>query len=119
MDASLGGLHKRLPKWVMELFVKWSRAFFDCNCEENPYCNCAQTKLGKYLVRVRSQGNAPRRMVSILEKKYSFFVYEGDALDWLNGLVHVLDGISRVAQALKYQKLAISASEQARIIERP
>jgi len=58
-------------------------------------------------------------MTQLLQKNYSFFVYDGDVFDWLDGLVHILDGISRVAQALKHQKLAKNALEQARFIERP
>jgi len=119
MDASIGGMHKRLPKWVLELFVKWSRTFFNCNCDESPYCNCAQQKIGQYLVRLRRQGNTPRRMTQLLQKNYSFFVYDGDVFDWLDGLVHILDGISRVAKALNHQNLAKKAVEYARFIERP
>ncbi len=119
MDASLGGMHKRLPKWVLNLFFKWSQTFFNCDCDENPYCNCAQKKLGMYLVNLRQQGNTPQRITNIVQRDYSFFVYEGDVFDWLDGLVHVLDGISRVAQALKYPKLAKIASIQARYIEKP
>ncbi len=119
MDASLSGMHKRLPKWVLNLFLKWSRTFFDCDCDENPYCNCAQKKLGKYLVTLRQQGNTPRRMTNILQRDYSFFIYEGDVFDWLDSLVHILEGISRVANALEYPKHAKIASNQARFIEKP
>lgn len=119
MDASLGGMHKRLPKWVLNLFLKWSQTFFDCDCDENPYCNCAQKKLGRYLANLRQQENTPRRMTNFLQRDYSFFVYDGDVFDWLDGLVHVLDGVSRVAQSLKYPKLAKTASKQARSIEKP
>lgn len=70
-------------------------------------------------MRLRRQGNTPRRMVQLLQKNYSIFVYDGDVFDWLDGLVHVLDGISRVAKALKHQKLAKNAVEHARFIERP
>lgn len=119
MDASLGGMHKRLPPWVLNLFKKWAQAFFDCDCAERPYCTCAQKKLGKYLVTLRLQGTTPRRMTNILQRDYSFFVYEGDIFDWLDGLVHVLDGISRVAQALEHPKCAKAAVEQARFIENP
>ena len=58
-------------------------------------------------------------MTQLLQKNYSFFVYDGDVFDWLDGLVHILDGISRVAKALNHQKLGNIALDQARFIEQP
>jgi helicase len=55
MRQSRGGA-TRLPKWVFELFGRWTLDFFGCGCRDFPECSHGRIKLGRWIVDARKKG---------------------------------------------------------------
>ncbi|MEX2704458.1 MAG: DUF5814 domain-containing protein [Candidatus Freyrarchaeum guaymaensis] len=100
MDVSRTKKPKKLEKWVLNLFAKWTRSFFTCKCRDNPFCECGQLELARKMVELRLQGLNPSSMSTLLEKEYELYVYPGDILEWLNSLIHSLRAVGRIAEIM-------------------
>lgn len=100
MDVSRTKKPKKLEKWVLNLFAKWTRSFFTCKCKDNPFCECGQLELARKMVELRLQGLNPSSMSTLLEKEYELYVYPGDILEWLNSLIHSLRAVGRIAEIM-------------------
>lgn len=105
MNASLKGKEEtELNKWCLNVFSKWTQLFFNCKCPENPYCDHGQENIGRYIVNERlDRKNVHQISASI--SKLELLVYPGDVLSFLNGLIHELEGIQRIAQAIRIPKI--------------
>jgi len=100
MDVSRTKKPRKLEKWVLNLFAKWTRSFFTCKCRDNPFCECGQVELARKMVELRLQGLNPSSMSTLLEKEYELYVYPGDILEWLNSLIHSLRAVGRIAETM-------------------
>lgn len=105
MSSSLKGKEStELNKWCLNVFSKWTQNFFGCNCPENPYCAHGQENIGRYIVNERLH----RKSVNQISASFNHFellIYPGDVLSFLNGIIHELEGIQRIAHAVKKPKL--------------
>jgi len=105
MSASLKGKEAtELSKWCLNVFAKWTQKFFSCNCSENPYCNCGAINIGKYLVNERIRGLNINQISASLTY-YELLIYPGDVLSFLNTIIHELEGIQRISNAIGKFKL--------------
>jgi helicase len=119
MSVSKSGGHKSLPSWVLDLLVKWATEFFNCNCKENPFCDCGSEKVCREIVTLRLTGLTPKEISEKLQEEYSFQVYPGDLFDWFEQEIHRLRGIERIMKALGKSDLAEKSRELAEQIETP
>ncbi len=119
MDVSRTKKPKKLEKWVLDLFAKWILDFFNCNCKDNPFCECGQIELAKKIVELRFTGLKPNNISQLLEKEYQLYIYPGDIFKWLDSLVHNLRAVSRIAEILKKDVLVEQILEIINKIERP
>ncbi|MHA2202530.1 MAG: DUF5814 domain-containing protein, partial [Candidatus Hodarchaeales archaeon] len=105
MNASLKGKEAtELNKWCLNVFSRWTQHFFNCDCPENPYCPHGQEKIGRYILNERlSQKNINQISASLT--RLELLVYPGDILSFLNGLIHELEGVQRIAHAVKKPKI--------------
>ncbi len=105
MTSSLKGKEAtELNKWCLTVFSKWTQNFFSCACVENPYCNHPQELIGRFLVTERLEGKNPDQ-ISAKISQYELLIYPGDILSFLNGIIHELEGITRIVKALRLNKL--------------
>ncbi len=105
MSASLKGKEAtELSKWCLNVFAKWTQEFFSCNCSENPYCSCGAINIGKYLVNERIRGLNINQISGSLTY-YELLIYPGDVLSFLNTIIHELEGIQRISNAIGKFKL--------------
>ena len=105
MNASLKGKEAtELNKWCLNVFSKWTQHFFGCNCPENPYCEHGQENIGRYIVDERLRKKSVNQISASLIQ-FELLIYPGDVLSFLNGLIHELEGIQRIARAIKKPKL--------------
>ncbi|MFX0014253.1 MAG: DUF5814 domain-containing protein [Promethearchaeota archaeon] len=119
MSASLKGKEAtELNKWCMDVFSKWIQHFFSCTCLENPYCNHGQENIGRYLVNERlNQRNI--NQISAGLSRFELLIYPGDVLSFLNGIIHELEGIQRIARAINEHKIEKMISVLIEKIETP
>jgi helicase len=108
-----------LEKWVLDLFAKWTLEIFNCNCKDNPFCECGQVALAKKIVELRFQGLRPSQISQILNEEYELYVYAGDIFGYLNDLIHRLRAISRIAETLKKEMLIKQIQEIINKVEKP
>ncbi len=89
------------PKWVLNLFTKWSQAFFTCDCPHNPYCDHSIINLGRKIVELRiEKGYDPAVISRVFYQEYELEIYKGDLYSWFNQLIYALEGVSRVLTSL-------------------
>nr|MDO8082476.1 DUF5814 domain-containing protein [Candidatus Freyarchaeota archaeon] len=119
MDASRTKKTKKLEKWVLDLFAKWTLDIFNCNCKDNPFCECGQVELAKKIVELRLRGLRPSNISQILKDEHELYVYPGDLFGYLNDLIHHLRAVSRIAEILKKDILVGQIQEIINKVERP
>ncbi len=110
---------KRLPRWVLRTFSKWTVDFFNCHCNENPFCDCGIWKVSKAVLEMRYRGFTPSQINSAFLEEYELFIYPGDIFSFLDNQVHILQGIIRVAEVIGRYELAENAARVIEAIENP
>ncbi|MFX1539007.1 MAG: DUF5814 domain-containing protein, partial [Promethearchaeota archaeon] len=105
MSASLKGKEAtEINKWCLNVFSKWTQYFFNCKCPENPYCHHGAEQIGREIVNERLRGKNVNQ-ISASISRFELLIYPGDILSFLNGLVHELEGIQRIADATRKPKM--------------
>ncbi|MFX0122811.1 MAG: DUF5814 domain-containing protein [Candidatus Hodarchaeota archaeon] len=105
MNASLKGKEAtELNKWCLNVFSRWTQHFFNCDCPENPYCPHGQENIGRYILNERLSQKSINQISASLTR-FELLLYPGDVLSFLNGLIHELEGIQRIAHAKKEIKI--------------
>ncbi|MHA1960540.1 MAG: DUF5814 domain-containing protein [Candidatus Thorarchaeota archaeon] len=109
----------RLPKWVFEVFGKWTTQFFNCGCRDFPECNHGKVKLGKWIVERRLEGLNPAAIARKLINSFELWVYPGDLFSWLDSLIHNLNAVKRIAAVAGKTDIGAEIESQIARIERP
>ena len=109
----------RLPKWVFELFGKWTNEFFNCGCRDYPECDHGHVALGQWIVKARKRGLNPSGIAMELQKKFELWAYPGDILSWLDTLIHKLQAVKRIAAVAGKTDLDVEIEGQIERIETP
>ncbi len=105
--------------YLIDRIKDWNRVFFDCNCKENPYCIHPINKLSKLIINLRIDGLTPEEISSHLRIQYDLKAYTGDLLNWLDEIIHAVQSISRLANAMGDKNLYQKSREISLIIEEP
>jgi len=119
MSAKRSRRLKRLPNWVLRIFSKWTVDFFNCRCNENPFCDCGIWNVSKAVLSLRYRGLTPSQINSTFLEEYELFIYPGDIFGFLDNQVHILQGINRVAEVIGRNTLAENAAKTIEAIENP
>ena len=109
----------RLPKWVFELFGRWTLDFFGCGCRDFPECSHGRIKLGRWIVDARKKGLNPSGIARKLHEKYELWAYPGDLFSWLDTLIHNLKAVQRIAAVAGETDIKEEIEGQISRIERP
>jgi helicase len=105
MNASLKGKEAtELSKWCLNIFSRWTQHFFNCDCPENPYCYHGQENIGRFIINERLSQKSINQISASLAR-LELLIYPGDVLSFLNGLIHELEGVQRIAHAEKRSKI--------------
>jgi len=110
---------KRLPRWILQTFSKWTLTFFNCKCKESPFCDHGQWNVSRAILDMRYRGMTPSQISAAFLRQYDLFIFPGDIFDFLDNQVHILQGIQRVAETLERFELAESAVQAIAAIEHP
>lgn len=106
MNSSIKGKENvPLNKWSLNVFTKWIQEFFNCTCYDNPYCDCGITRIGLFISEERLKGYSPQQITHKLEY-FDLLIYPGDIFTYLNTLIHNLEGIKRICDAIGKKKVS-------------
>jgi len=108
-----------LPKWVFELFGRWTLDFFGCGCRDFPECSHGHIKLGRWIVDARKKGLNPSGIAQELRETYELWAYPGDLFSWLDTLIHNLKAVQRIAAVSGETDINEEIEGQISRIERP
>jgi len=91
---------EKLDSATRDQLIEFVTDFLDCDCDDAPYCGCAERKFVRHVIDLRRQGMSPSRVVESLEADYGLYAYEGDVLDFLDTTVRSLEAVEEVADTL-------------------
>ena len=120
MNAEYVKKRKSFSREFINLIMKWINDIFNCNCKDNPYCDCGRLRLEKIILNLRINENLSiERISSYLNDEYNIIVFKGDIIDYLENLIYSLESIKNIIEgimnlSIKYKK---ELSEIPKIIE--
>lgn len=91
---------ENLDSATRDQLIDFVTDFLDCDCDDAPYCGCAERKFIRHVIDLRRQGMSPSRIVESLEAEYGLYAYEGDVLDFLDTTVRSLEAVEEIADTL-------------------
>jgi helicase len=85
----------------IELMMKWINKIFNCNCKENPYCDCGRINLEKIIYDLRTSKKFSIEQISeYLKDEYELVVFKGDLIDYLESLIYSLESIKNISEGV-------------------
>lgn len=106
LDEASIKVEKLDPK-VTTILTTWAKEFFNCNCKDRPYCDDGMININRKLLELRTFGNSPDRIAKIFDRYYSLNIYSGDLLRWLETILYKLEGIEKIATAVRKDTILI------------
>ncbi len=108
-----------LPKLIIGTFAKWQTEIFNCNCTDNPWCDCGQRSLSRLIVKLRLENENLRKITTALQTGYNLYAYPGDIYRWFDTLIHHLRAVAKLAVVFDERGTMKLALNTIRMIERP
>ncbi len=121
MNAEYVRKRKRFSSDFIQLIMKWINNIFNCNCKDNPYCDCGRINLEKIIFDLRTKEKFSIAQISqYLEDEYELLVFKGDLIDYLQNLIYSLESVKNIAKGIKNLGAAYTEelSEIPKIIEK-
>jgi len=78
--------------------------FFNCECKDFPYCDCAMKKISRKIIEYRLGGYSPKR-ISKEFLKYNLILYSGDIFSYLDSIVHRIEAFERISRIFNRKRL--------------
>ena len=101
MNAENVRKRKTFSREFMDFITKWTSDIFNCNCKDNPYCDCGRKNLEKLILNLRVKENMSIEEISdYLNVEYKIIVFKGDIIDYLEGLIYSLESIKNIGETL-------------------
>ena len=98
-----------IPRWMVRLLGRIASDLFSCRCPNRPECGCAEKRLSKLVVELRTRGMDPDSISRRIEELYEAQIYPGDVLEYLNDVARLSLAISRFSEELGREKTSRSA----------
>ena len=102
MNAEYIKKRKKFSSDFIQLIMKWINDIFNCNCKDNPYCDCGRVNLERIIVNLRIKEEFSIAQISqYLEVEYELLVFKGDLIDYLQNLIYSLESIKNISAGIK------------------
>jgi len=93
---------KSFSRDFIQLIMKWINDIFNCNCKDNPYCDCGRVNLERIIVNLRIKEEFSIAQISqYLEHEYELLVFKGDLIDYLQNLIYSLESVKNISAGIK------------------
>ncbi len=101
MNAEYVRKRKSFSRDFIAFIMKLTNEIFNCNCKDNPYCDCGRLNLEKLILELRITHNMTiEEISSYLIEEYKVMVFKGDLIDYLENLIYSLESIKNIAQGI-------------------
>ncbi|MBA7695006.1 hypothetical protein ES703_103623 [subsurface metagenome] len=101
MNADYVKKRKTFSRDFIDFIMKLTGDIFNCNCKDNPYCDCGRLKLEKLIVNLRVKENMTiEEIANYLIEEYKILVFKGDLIDYLENLIYSLESIKNIAEGI-------------------
>ena len=101
MNANNIKKRKKFSESFIDLVYKWTTDIFNCNCKDNPYCECGRFNLEKLILRLRTEEQLSIEEISnFLLNEYELVVYKGDIIDYLENLIYSFESIYNISKGV-------------------
>jgi len=102
MNAEYVRKRKSFSRDFIQLIMKWINDIFNCNCKDNPYCDCGKVNLERIIVDLRIKEEFSIAQISqYLEDEYELLVFKGDLIDYLQNLIYSLESVKNISAGIK------------------
>jgi len=93
--------HKTFSQEITDYFINWTNDIFNCDCKDNPYCDCGRLNLEKIILSLRTDENFEiDGICEFLGKKYGILVFKGDIIGYLENLIYSLESIQNISKGI-------------------
>ncbi|MFX1408863.1 MAG: DEAD/DEAH box helicase [Promethearchaeota archaeon] len=101
MNADYVRKRKSFSQGFIDFIMNLTNDIFNCNCKDNPYCDCGRLNLEKLILKLRIENNLSIKVISsFLEENYNIIIYKGDIIDYLQNLIYSLESLKNIAEGL-------------------
>lgn len=101
MNAEYVKKRKTFSRNFIDFIMKLTNDIFNCNCKDNPYCDCARLNLEKLILDLRINNNMTIEEISrYLMEEYKIMVFKGDLIDYLENLIYSLESVKNIVEGI-------------------
>ncbi|MFX0104899.1 MAG: DEAD/DEAH box helicase [Candidatus Hodarchaeota archaeon] len=101
MNAEYVRKRKTFSREFIDFIMKLTNDIFNCNCKDNPYCDCGRMNLEKLILNLRVKNNMKIEEISnYLAEVYKILIFKGDIIDYLENLIYSLESIKNIAEGI-------------------
>ncbi len=101
MNAEYVRKRKTFSRDFIDIITKWTRDIFNCNCNDNPYCECGRLNLERLILTLRIEDKLSIEQISnYLEMEYKVIVFKGDLIDYLESLIYSLESVKNISEGI-------------------
>ncbi|MFX0186892.1 MAG: DEAD/DEAH box helicase [Candidatus Hodarchaeota archaeon] len=121
MNAENIKKRKKFSQEFIDFITKWINDIFNCNCKDNPYCNCGRLNLEKLLFDLRvDKGLSIEQISQYFKEYYKILIFKGDIIDYLENLIYSLESIKNISEGISNleQKYKEQISEIPKVIQK-
>ncbi|MFX0059773.1 MAG: DEAD/DEAH box helicase [Candidatus Heimdallarchaeota archaeon] len=102
MDAEYVKKRKRFSQDFIELILKWINDIFNCQCKDNPYCECGRLNLEYLILKLRINERLSIEQISnYLKENYEIMVFKGDLIDYFENLIYSYESILNISKGME------------------
>ncbi|MFW9898387.1 MAG: DEAD/DEAH box helicase [Candidatus Thorarchaeota archaeon] len=121
MNAENIKKRKKFSREFIDFITKWINDIFNCNCKDNPYCNCGRLNLEKLLFDLRvDKGLSIEQISQYFKEYYKILIFKGDIIDYLENLIYSFESIKNISEGISNleQKYKEQISEIPKVIQK-
>ena len=101
MDANYIKKRKTFSDDFIKYVVKWTNEIFNCDCKDNPYCDCGRLNLEKIILNLRIENNfSIKEITEYLENELEIMIYKGDITDYLENLIYSFESVLNICKGV-------------------
>jgi len=88
-------------KNFIDFAVKLTSEIFNCNCKDNPYCDCGRLNFERKILTLRTEDKLTvEEICEYFEEDYKIIVFKGDIIDYLENLIYSFESIKNIAEGI-------------------
>jgi helicase len=101
MNAEYVKKRKTFSREFIDYISKWVADIFNCNCKDNPYCDCGRLNLERIILSLRTVDHfSIEEIANFLNEEYKILVFKGDIIGYLENLIYSLESIYNISEGL-------------------